>query len=69
MLPNRYILPDNNLQIILNQSRNNGALDYSITLLIDRNKHEEGINLIDAMVLTDVNISDLFEDDPLSVVP
>ena len=65
MIPTRYISPDSDLQITLNQSRNNGSIGYSITLLIDRDKHDNGINLIDCLVLNRVNLDNLFVPDDL----
>lgn len=68
MIPTRYLPIDNNLQVSINQSRNDGSVSYSINLQIDRNKHEQGINLIDSMVLNEVETSTLFANDVLPVV-
>lgn len=64
-IPTRYINPDNNLQIVLNQSRNDGSISYSVSLQIDRDKHDNGVNLIDCLILNEVDTSLLFTLDTL----
>ena len=65
MIPTRYITPDNNLEVTLSQFRNNGSISYSISLQIDRDKHDNGINLIDCLILNRVNLDNLFVVDVL----
>jgi hypothetical protein len=59
LVPNRYLLPDNELSLSINQVRNDGTLTFDLTLKVDSNLYTEGINLIDSLILTDE--SDLFE--------
>jgi hypothetical protein len=68
MIPNRYITPDNNLQVTLNQSRNDGSIGYTVSLQVDRDKHDNGINLIDCLILNELDTALLFEADTLPVV-
>jgi hypothetical protein len=67
-IPTRYITPDNNLQVTLNQSRNDGSISYSVSLQVDRDKHDNGINLIDCLILNQVDTSLLFTPDTLPTV-
>jgi hypothetical protein len=69
MIPARYLPIDNNLQLSINQSRNDGSLSYSVSLQIDTNKHEQGINLIDSMILNELSQASLFEVDPYAPMP
>jgi hypothetical protein len=67
-IPTRYLPIDNSLQITIDQSRNDGSLSYSIILQVDDNKHQQGINLIDSLILDETDISTLFEADMLDPV-
>jgi hypothetical protein len=53
MLPNQYIKKDNQLTVTINQVRNDGSLSFELLLQIDENKHQQGANLIDCIVLSD----------------
>jgi hypothetical protein len=67
-IPTRYLPIDNSLQITIDQSRNDGSLSYSIVLQVDDNKHQQGINLIESLILDETDISTLFEADILDPV-
>jgi hypothetical protein len=65
MLPTRYIPIDNNLQVAISQVRNDGSLNYSVSLQIDRDKYARGVNLIDSLILTAINTNTLLAPDTL----
>jgi hypothetical protein len=55
MFTNQYIKKDNQLTITINQVRNDGSLSFDLLLQIDENKHQQGVNLIDCIILSDYN--------------
>lgn len=63
MLPTQYLPVDNQLQININQVRNDGSLSFALILKVDKNKHSQGNNLIDSLVLTEFDVTTLLASD------
>jgi hypothetical protein len=55
MKPTGYIEFDNDTTVSINQVRNDGRLDYSITVKTDINKHIDGKNLIDCIIFQELD--------------
>jgi hypothetical protein len=54
-VPTQYVTPDNDFSLSISQTRNDGAMAYSLKLKIDLNKWNNGNNLIDCLILTEVD--------------
>lgn len=55
MKPSKFVQLDNQTTTDIFQIRNDGKINYSMTLKTDINKYFEGDNLIDCLILEEVD--------------
>jgi hypothetical protein len=69
LVPSKYIEIDNITRLSIQQVRNNGSLNFTIKLILNSNKHINGINIIDCLNLNAsyLTAGGLFDDLPLDV--
>jgi hypothetical protein len=66
-LPIAYLTPDNDFTLTLEQVRNDGKLNFSLTLEVDTDGYLDGRNIIDALILFSLDLDVLFADNPLPI--
>jgi hypothetical protein len=64
MIPTNYVNIDNDLITSIFQVRNDGRIDYDLTLKIDINQYLNGVNIIDCLILEELIVANAFETSP-----